>query len=381
MRDTSICATNKCLHAGLSIAFNKFLGCKPIQISVSLEPFASIEMSRRIKIIELWLFHQFDILVYIGTVFVTLGWVYSVGCQFQYRYAQKKILVTWINNDTTTATEQNTNLSRAERDMKYILKWMEPETLHPLWDEGQSIFLKRKCKNSHCYLTSYKKMLKSVADFDAIVFHGPNLAFQFSEMPNVRSPRQKYVFLSMEYNKDYPICHSRFDSFFNWTWTYRLDSDYTYRYLTIRNKKGNIIGPNKTMHWINANSMKPTGVALKRKLNRKTKAAAWVESDCQNLKKRETLIKKLQFELKQYELEVDVHGRCDGNVTCDLKNMSCLQMIEKKYYFYLVLENSSSGNVVTEKLLLALQNYAIPTVFGRANYTRYITLRFNKINS
>ncbi|KAI8436161.1 hypothetical protein MSG28_004250, partial [Choristoneura fumiferana] len=249
------------------------------------------------------------------------------------------------------------------------LKWVKPQQHLPFWDEGQSIFFKHRCKINDCYLTSNRNMLRSVADFDAIVFHGSSLIFQYTQTPNARSPRQKYVFLSVEHTT-YPICDDRFDGFFNWTWTYQFDSDYAYGYLRIRNEEGKVIGPNKTMHWMDAISMKTIDDELKRKLNNKAKAAACIVSDCQNLD-RETFVKKLQFELKQYELEVDIYRRCDGGMNCDLKNMSCLQMIEKKYYFYLALKNPSSENIVTEKLLLALQNYAVPIVLGVANYTRF----------
>jgi len=86
----------------------------------------------------------------------------------------------------------------------------------------------------------------AVEDFDAIVFHD---AF-WNDPPVRRSPHQRYIFYAFEA----PGWHShlqRWDetaNFFNWTMSYRWDSDivtpYGYtRYLTgaeIRNRTGEI---------------------------------------------------------------------------------------------------------------------------------------------
>ncbi|XP_063375065.1 alpha-(1,3)-fucosyltransferase C-like [Cydia amplana] len=62
----------------------------------------------------------------------------------------------------------------------------------------------------------------------------------------------------------------------------------------------------------------------------------------------------------------------------------CLKLIQEQYYFYLSFENSFSEDYVTEKLLTALENYAVPVVYGGANYTRFmpdgIYLHAGKLN-
>ncbi|KAJ2937861.1 hypothetical protein O0L34_g18682 [Tuta absoluta] len=47
-------------------------------------------------------------------------------------------------------------------------------------------------------------------------------------------------------------------------------------------------------------------------------------------------------------------------------------MIKNNYYFYLSFENSFCDDYVTEKLLNAVQNYAVPIVYGGANYSRFL---------
>lgn len=50
----------------------------------------------------------------------------------------------------------------------------------------------------------------------------------------------------------------------------------------------------------------------------------------------------------------------------------CYALIESDYYFYLAFENSFCEDYVTEKILTATQHYAVPVVYGGANYSRYV---------
>ncbi|XP_047995886.1 alpha-(1,3)-fucosyltransferase C-like [Leguminivora glycinivorella] len=264
---------------------------------------------------------------------------------------------------------------RAQNGTKYILIWTNPDK-EPikLWGPGQEQFIKRKCKVNSCYVTPNRTLLQSVSQFDAIAFHGPDIKGKYLSVPKVRSMHQKYVFVSMESSHYYPICDKNFDGFFNWTWTYRLDSDESYGYITIRNITGDIIGPNKIMNWVELDSMKPIDKKTKAMLDKKNKTAAWFVSNCNSLSKREKYVEKLQNELKKYGLGVDVFGACRGaSHTCPRTiEHECFKMVQEEYYFYLSLENSFSEDYVTEKLLTALQNYAVPVVFGGANYTRFM---------
>ncbi|XP_063383529.1 alpha-(1,3)-fucosyltransferase C-like [Cydia fagiglandana] len=178
----------------------------------------------------------------------------------------------------------------------------------------------------------------------------------------------------MEASHYYPICEKKYDGFFNWTWTYRLDSDEPYGYITIRNITGDIIGPNQIMHWMKLDSMQPIDEETIRILEKKNKTAAWFVTNCKSLSKREVLVFRLQSELFKYGLEIDIFGECKWAPNkCPLENMDkCLDMIQEQYYFYLSFENSFSEDYVTEKLLTALQNYAVPVVYGGANYTRFM---------
>nr|XP_053611993.1 alpha-(1,3)-fucosyltransferase C-like [Plodia interpunctella] len=107
-------------------------------------------------------------------------------------------------------------------------------------------------------------------------------------------------------------------------------------------------------------------------LNGKTKAAAWFVSRCTSVGGREDFVRKLKPELSKLNLTLDVYGDC-GDLICP-KNKSglCNDMVKRDYYFYFSFENSLAPDYVTEKLLIALNNFAIPVVYGGADYSRFL---------
>lgn len=182
------------------------------------------------------------------------------------------------------------------------------------------------------------------------------------ELRRKRSNHQKYVFASIESPHYYPISDNSLDGYFNWTWTYKLDSDLRWGYITIRNAEGDIIGPNKIMHWMKRENMEPVSNELMAILVGKTKAAAWFVSNCDTISKRELFVSQLQMELKHYGLKIDIYGKC-RLFHCDRSNQRlCDKLVEKHYFFYLALENAFSEDYVTEKIVHGLQNSAIPIV-------------------
>lgn len=257
--------------------------------------------------------------------------------------------------------------------LKYILLWTSPST-EPLRYivNGQTGFKERKCPVNNCYVTPNRKLLKDLTDFDVILFHFPELVQRKSyyDLPKKRSPRQIYTFVSMESSAYYPVPKKLYVNYFNMTWTYKLDSDVYFGYITIKNKSGEVIGPSENMNWLEVNKMLPINETFKEKLKKKSKAGAWFVSNCNAPSGRVGFMEKLQTELKEFNLSVDVYGSC-GSKQCPKNQMNeCLMRIKSEYYFYFSLENSFSTDYVTEKLLNALNNYAVPVVYGGADYSR-----------
>ncbi|RVE51640.1 hypothetical protein evm_003772 [Chilo suppressalis] len=202
---------------------------------------------------------------------------------------------------------------------------------------------------------------------------GPQVRFyKKSMLPTARSPHQKYVFASIESSHYYPVCNDQFNDYFNWTWSFRLDSDVRWGYMLIKDKNNTKIGPNKIMHWLKPGEMDTVTQEFKEKLKTKKKAAAWFVSNCYDRAGRLKVAKSLKKELEKYNLSLDIYGRC-GNLKCPSSEVEdCEKMLQDDYYFYLSFENSFSEDYVTEKLRKALNNNAVPIVYGGANYTRFM---------
>ena len=83
------------------------------------------------------------------------------------------------------------------------------------------------CPESRCFLTSDRKYLGSVSEFDAIIFHQRKI--RLKDIPAKRGPEQRYVQWMFE-----SPAHSNYDftpaaklaGFFNWSMSYRLDSTF-----------------------------------------------------------------------------------------------------------------------------------------------------------
>ncbi|XP_053607599.1 alpha-(1,3)-fucosyltransferase C-like [Plodia interpunctella] len=277
-------------------------------------------------------------------------------------------------SDNNTNVIQYVHLKSNETDLKYILLWTSPKT-EPFVFIGleRSGFIKRNCSYTNCFVTADRNYFENYGQFHAVVFAMSEATrYKSSQLPKYRSPDQKYVFSSIESSHYYPACSDRFNNYFNWTWSFRLDSDCRYEYMAIRDMHDNVIGPNKIMHWMKVENMTPVSSELKNSLQSKTIAAAWFASNCHSKSKREEFVEQLRNELSKYNHTVDIYGKC-GKLSCPRKKtQKCFELIKKKYYFYLSFENSYSVDYVTEKLLTALKNNAVPIVYGEANYTRFM---------
>lgn len=262
-------------------------------------------------------------------------------------------------------------------ELIYILQWT-PRKTEPFnfMESGQDVFIHKGCNYTNCFITNDRSYFNDVRLFDVMLFNAVNIRTYLPVvLPPRRSKYQKYVFVSTESAANYPGS-KEYNSVFNWTWTYKFDSDINFSYITVKDQWGVVIGPKEDMHWMNISEMKSTSKYIKRKLRKKHKAVAWFVSNCDTMSDRLHLAKALQLELQKYLQVLDIYGEC-GNLKCPLDGFydGCYALIESDYYFYLAFENSFSEDYVTEKLLTALEHFAVPIVYGGANYTRYRVLR------
>ena len=166
---------------------------------------------------------------------------------------------------------------------------------------------------------------------------------------------------------DYVNYDNRLKGFFNWTMTYRLDSDIPkpYGFLADKNSSGNHFNLTllKDREW---RKQSPADLIypeeIRKRANRK-KLVAWVVSHCRTKSNREGYVREMQ----KY-IQVDIYGKCGTPAKC--KNRSCDDLLED-YKFYLSFENSICKDYVTEKFFSKLGRI-VPVVLGglSGDYTR-----------
>ncbi|CAH1232980.1 FUT5 [Branchiostoma lanceolatum] len=198
---------------------------------------------------------------------------------------------------------------------------------------------------------------EQVGNADALVFHYHDTPKVYSKaaMPLTRLPHQRWVWFAMEC----PIVTRlrdlvSYSGVFNWTMTYRNDSDVLTAYgsssLIYKMLKGKKTNPNKDYT-----------------LGKKH-LAVWFVSNCYKYLPRFTYAEELVK-----HIHVDVFGQC-GEAVCSKKDFECSNHIIKQYKFYLSFESYKCQEYITEKFWRnAIENEVVPVVFGapKADYKRY----------
>lgn len=241
---------------------------------------------------------------------------------------------------TEAAPPQN---ETTKRQTKYILYWNGGSKQSSFFKEGSELF--ESCKIKDCFVTVNKSTL-AIDEYDAIIFDAPNYT-KMNGMPAPRKPNQRYIY----HNTQAPPSastrrvHFAAKNFYNWTMTYRLDSDI------------------------------PTGIghAIQRKtkyqmpkenfLKSRKKSVAWLASDCSKNDTRKRFAKKLD----KY-ISVDVYGSC-GDLSCP-KEGNCYGMLEKNYKFILSFESYHCRDYISDTFFKVLQRNLIPIIYGGGNYIK-----------
>ncbi|XP_053561041.1 alpha-(1,3)-fucosyltransferase 4 [Bombina bombina] len=190
---------------------------------------------------------------------------------------------------------------------------------------------------SGCQLTTNRSMYQEA---DAIIFHHRDIG-DYNDFPLRRYSSQKWIWMNFE-SPSHSNWLRSFGGIFNWTMSYRVDSDIfiPYGYLYSR-KRAKIVLP------------------------RKRKLLAWVISNWSEDHDR------VQYynQLRNY-IDIDVYGRFG----MDLKDDNIIKTVSE-YKFYLAFENSLHTDYITEKLWRnAFKSSAVPIVMGpsRYNYEMFI---------
>eukprot|EP00095_Tigriopus_kingsejongensis_P002490 maker-scaffold64_size435223-snap-gene-2.27 protein:Tk02490 transcript:maker-scaffold64_size435223-snap-gene-2.27-mRNA-1 annotation:"predicted protein" len=237
---------------------------------------------------------------------------------------------------------------------------------------GPELFEEHKCSVTNCLITSNRSHFNSMSEFDALLFHMRNMNLKQPLLPNqkMRQPNQRYVMMLVES----PL-HDRFDyrhlgDVFNWTMTYRMNSDIPRPYGIIypRNDSESI-SPNGRPPWkkfimedfLRSLTERPAEFL---EIAKRPKLVAWMVSNCHTNSERESYAN----ELAKF-INVTVMGKC-GPMKCKADSETkdiCLQEL-KSYKFCLSFENSICDDYVTEKFFQRAQGDILTIVMGGANY-------------
>ena len=231
---------------------------------------------------------------------------------------------------------------------------------------GRDTFYRHKCPETRCYSTSNRTYLKDVGDFDAILFH--QRSFDFEDLPETRKQHQRYIHWIVESAQYLYMDISKLNGIFNWTMTYRRDSDFYLPYGRFHKIKSHPEGEEleryiKEFGWKNRHLAK-TGNPQ----NRTHLQAAWFVSHCATVARREKYVKAMQ-----QHMDVHVYGKCSHGYskrTCGReKEMDCYKMMDQNYKFYLSFENSICDDYLTEKYFNIFRYNVIPLSYSGGNFT------------
>ena len=242
-----------------------------------------------------------------------------------------------------TIPHSQTEVPSVQPRNKLILMWTKSFD-DRVWPDLPAGVLPCAKYNIHgkCRITYDKKEYEHS---DLVIFHGIGFDFNPNNLPDrsKRSPQQRWAY----YCRESPV-HSGYTATgepsesrrflnglqFNWTMTYKLNSDIENRYYRIVPGRH----PGSDEHYF-----------------KRSKMAAAVLSNC-----KEDRLHYIQ-ELQKY-MEVDIYGGCGAHC---LSGTSCFAFLQEKYKFYLSFENSICKDYVTEKLYRnALMHNMLPVVIN-----------------
>ncbi len=296
-------------------------------------------------------------------------WNISNASYYSFNTPLKSNLETAIQHNNTSTEAPITSIFT----LKIILMWNA-------WDlkMADEPLVKAQCPIKSCLFTTDMSLIHKS---DVIVLHFDTL----EDFPLNRQSHQRYVF----YHFESPINTAldmldnprfRYD-YFNWTMTYRRDSD-----IFLRDYYGSLVAKtsihndtpaarynydskyiNDSLH-TDQTDMIAAGKELSQKqfdltklIKGKTKMITWFVGHCSTPIRREEYV----HQLSQY-VPIDVYGDCSRECPSQ-----CDEMLRSQYKFYLAFENSWCPDYVTEKFIRPYLYEAIPILLGGADYSKF----------
>lgn len=227
-----------------------------------------------------------------------------------------------------------------------------------------------QCPRTDCIITSNRHYMPNISDFDAVLFYGHNKD-SINSFPKWRRPEQVYVLSFIESPYHVWQFFKTYSPQFNWTMSYRFESDVFWPYGYFVDKEtGGVTAPSKRPYWRSPRPARQLQVEghIMGLITRKTKTAAWFASNCQFTPSHRY---HLVDAMEQFA-DIDSYGSC-GDMECPKSNaVACREMLEENYFFYLAFENSLCEDYITEKVFANMQYYIVPVLFNGAENKRFL---------
>jgi alpha-1,3-fucosyltransferase len=259
-----------------------------------------------------------------------------------------------------------TNSQLTSVGYKNILIWNEADRTETAnFGIGHNPFVEHKCDVSDCAIFTQSTSMLPFEEYDAVIIH--MLFLKLFQLPDFerRREHQRFIFLTQETPVMMPLYISSLENYFNWTMTYKRNSDIQFLYGRIEPKRSAPKTQEEIIKMIARTSL-PLG---KNYAANKTRPIVWMVSHCLTSGNRETYVRQLsKF------IPVDIYGKC-GNLSCPrneanwISDPKCYDMLQEKYKFYLSFENAFCTDYVTEKFFEIMNHNMIPIVYGAANYS------------
>ncbi|XP_041373699.1 alpha-(1,3)-fucosyltransferase C-like isoform X3 [Gigantopelta aegis] len=198
-------------------------------------------------------------------------------------------------------------------------------------------------RNYTCKMTSN---LNAIPHADGVLF---DVFYLKSDKPPTRPhPDQVWIFYNKESEENIRGRHwqsKHWRHSFNWTISYRRDSD-------MPNPYGKILMRSKPVkNWLQIAKSKKRSVA-------------WIVRHCQTVGRREDYVRKL----KELGVQVDIYGKC-GKLKLSREKKDEAECFNN-HRFYLSFESALCEDYVTEKFFKLVNFDIMPIVRGGANYSQ-----------
>ncbi|XP_014681842.1 PREDICTED: glycoprotein 3-alpha-L-fucosyltransferase A-like [Priapulus caudatus] len=257
-------------------------------------------------------------------------------------------LLVWPHQSDSDRIPEQMNYAPRAKPSDAHLKTIYVQTGLKYWNvaAGRHVFQEQKCRVDTCRVTDSRH---DAGDPAAVLFRNHYSAHAMTAFR--RTPSQVWIWYQLEcpYHSQWL---GKMSGVFNWTATYRHDSD--------------IVAPYERYQPYDARVLT---LPLRRNFAaNKTKKVAWFVSNCGSRNNR----LGYATELGQH-IQVDIYGSCGPKKCARRKHGECVKMLNVDYKFYLSFENSNCKDYITEKFFdTGLRNDIVPIVMGasKEDYTR-----------